>query len=81
MSQPTEPRRLGTLLTDVGPEDQRWLTTLRAGGREVTIEAIGASADNSCADLAFTYRYRFASGKFARVTREVGNANECQRIG
>ena len=82
MSEPSRPRRIGTLLKDVGPTDKPWLTELQVSGNKVDIEAIGTGeGDSSCADLGFTYGYRYRDGKFTRVARTVGDANECQRIG
>ncbi|GAA3342395.1 hypothetical protein GCM10020358_37230 [Amorphoplanes nipponensis] len=82
-SPSTRPERVGTLLADVGPADEPWLTTLRVNGREVVIEANGVddSSSKGCADLGFTYRYRFTGGSFKRVAREVGNAGKCLPTG
>ena len=82
-SQPAKPRRIGVLLDEVGAADQPWVTKLRAGGREVTIEAHGVDelSDNACPDLNLTYRYRFSGGDFQRVARQVGNADACLPVG
>jgi len=79
----TSPRRLGTLLTDVGPTDAPWLAKLSADGHVITAEAYGIDSrtTKACADIYFTYQYRYSDGSFKRVSRQVGNAAKCPQIG
>lgn len=79
----THPKRLGTLLTDVGPTDAPWLAKLSASGRVVTVEAYGidSGTTKACADIYFTYQYRYDGGTFKRVSRQVGNAPKCPQVG
>lgn len=82
-SSASSPKRLATLLTDVGPDDQPWLVSLRVDGGAVVIKAYGVDkhSANGCPDLTFTYRYRL-DGKVAhREQRQVANANKCLPVG
>lgn len=82
-SQSKQPRRVGTLLTDVGKTDLPWATQVRVSGRTVTVEAYGVDAHTTqaCPSIAYTYRYTYDGGSFRRVGRDVGNANTCPKIG
>ncbi|MEV4703379.1 hypothetical protein [Actinoplanes sp. NPDC049316] len=80
-SQSTHPRRLATLLREVGPADQPWITKLRVTGRQVVIEANGTDSrdDNACPSVSFTYRYRYSSDGFQRVGRDAATRTSACR--
>jgi hypothetical protein len=77
------PRRIGTLLTDVGRDDLPWLTKLQVTGRTVTVHAYGVDAHTTqaCPSVAFTYRYAYDGDTFRRTAREVGDAGTCPSVG
>ncbi|MCA2218209.1 hypothetical protein [Jidongwangia harbinensis] len=76
-------RRLGVLLEDVGATDRPWVTKVAVDNGTVVVEAYGVdeTSEGNCADLNFTYRFRYAAGAFTREARDVGNANKCQPVG
>ncbi|WP_433295857.1 hypothetical protein ACQP2F_36920 [Actinoplanes sp. CA-030573] len=82
-SPATSPRRLATLLADVGPDDQPWVVSLRVDGGAVVIKAYGVDehSNNACPDLTFTYRYRLDGKGAHREQRQVANANKCLPVG
>lgn len=82
-SSSADPRRVGTLLADVGRTDRPWVTRVRAGDGVVVVEANGVDrhSDRDCPDLHVTYRYRYGDGTFRRDGREVGNAARCLPAG
>ncbi|WIM93187.1 hypothetical protein ACTOB_005158 [Actinoplanes oblitus] len=81
-SSSSKPKRLGTLLQDVGPDDMPYLDTLKVRKGVVTIEAYGVDkeTDASCPSIYYTYEYKYTGAKFARISRGAGNANHCPDI-
>ncbi|GIF04114.1 hypothetical protein [Actinoplanes siamensis] len=76
------PRRVGTLLTDVGDKDLPWFRSMSVSGQTVTIKAYGTSprAERACADLELTYRYDYRGGEFTRTGRQATRSAECLPI-
>jgi hypothetical protein len=81
-SSTSAPKRLGTLLADVGASDSPYLDSLKVKNGTVVIGAYGAEAggDRTCLSTYFTYQFKFKSGKFTRTARTIGDANHCANV-
>ncbi|GAA4608550.1 hypothetical protein GCM10023107_87180 [Actinoplanes octamycinicus] len=81
-SSSAKPKRLGTLLQDVGPDDLPYLDTLKVKKGTVVIEAYGVDkhTNQSCPSIYYTYEYKYTGAKFTRTSRSAGNANQCPDI-
>ncbi|GLX99692.1 MULTISPECIES: hypothetical protein [Actinoplanes] len=82
-SPSARPWRVGTLLSDVGPTDQPWLTGLKVSGGVVTVTANGVDAkgSNACPNLKLTYRYKLSGTQFKRLDRQATTSTECLPVG
>ncbi|WP_229071005.1 hypothetical protein [Actinoplanes sp. DH11] len=78
------PRRIGTLLKDVGPTDLPWYRSMTVDGETITIEAYGVSEGGvqACADLKLTYTYAYAGDSFRRTARNAAKVDDlCLPVG
>ncbi|WP_221322324.1 hypothetical protein [Actinoplanes sp. L3-i22] len=74
-----KPKRIGTILKDVGSDDLPWFQSLSVSGKVVTVKTYGTSAkgQQSCPDLKLTYRYEYRSGAFTRIGRQATTVADC----
>jgi hypothetical protein len=82
-SASSAPKRLGTLLKDVGASDMPYLDSMKVkDGGVVVIAAygVGPGDDAACPSVYYTYQYTFSGGRFSRVGRDAGNADHCPDI-
>ncbi|GAA2883820.1 hypothetical protein Acy02nite_07610 [Actinoplanes cyaneus] len=77
-----KPKRIGTLLGDLGPTDVPAVQSLKVSDRVLTITAYGRSkmAPAACPDLKLTYQYKYSGGQFARTNRNAVTAKDCLPI-
>ncbi len=77
-----KPKRIATLLDDLGPTDMPAVQSLKAGGRTLTVTAYGLSAKaaHACPDLKLTYQYKYSGGEFTRTSRKAVTAKDCLAV-
>ncbi|MFC7528516.1 hypothetical protein [Actinoplanes sp. GCM10030250] len=77
-SASTEPRRLGTLLGDVGT-DKPYVSSVEYADGAVLIKANGVDekSDAACPEVVYTYRYTYSGGAFQQAKREQQPDETC----
>ncbi|MFI1988557.1 hypothetical protein [Actinoplanes sp. NPDC020271] len=77
-----KPKRIGTLLGDLGATDGPAVQTVKVDGRVLTITAYGLSpkAAVGCPDLKLTYQYKYSGGGFTRTSRKAVTSADCLPI-
>ncbi|MBM2614446.1 hypothetical protein JIG36_02590 [Actinoplanes sp. LDG1-06] len=79
-ADPSRPKRIGTLLSDVFKKDQPVVTEVLLNKGIVGVKAYGTSekAARACPDLILFYRYEFNGSGFDRIWRDAGVKQECR---
>ncbi|WP_436529844.1 hypothetical protein [Actinoplanes sp. HUAS TT8] len=77
-----KPKRIATLLGDLGSADVPAVQSLKVNGRVLTITAYGVSAKapTACPDLKLTYEYKYSAGTVARTSRKAVTSKDCLPI-
>lgn len=77
-----KPKRLATLLEEVGSTDMPWVVSVKGSGSTVTVKAYGLSAEapKACPDLTLTYTYKYSNGDFTRTARKAVASVDCLPI-
>ncbi|HWS34673.1 MAG TPA: hypothetical protein VN408_18270 [Actinoplanes sp.] len=81
-SPAAEPARVGTILTDVGPTDQPWVTGMTVQDKVVTVTAYGTGSgdSNACPKLELTYRYQLQGSAFEQADRAAKKSADCLEV-
>ena len=77
-SAAAQPKRLGTLLTDVDP-DKPYVDSVEfsEGGLLIKANGVDETSDATCPEVVFTYRYKFSGGAFQQEKRETAPDETC----